>query len=117
MTTPFSKGRYEYDSNPSFYLPKNIFNEVEVHKPVYIIGSRGSGKTTLLKSLNWRERIKNNSLKRQLSDQPFQGLYIGTYVKLPKFQLRSFSRWLESEDKDRRGKIIGLYIESIFWKR
>ena len=34
MKSPFSKGRYEFDSDPSFYLPKKVFERVEKHKPV-----------------------------------------------------------------------------------
>lgn len=114
MNSPFSKGRYEYDSTPTFFLPKAFYSELEIDKPVYIVGSRGSGKTTLLKSLNWKERVYNDSLRVQLSDSPFKGLCIGTYVKLPKFQLGSFSKWLEDIDDDLHGKILSLYLELIF---
>lgn len=114
MNSPFSEGRFEYDAQHCFYLPKESFTELEQHKPAYLIGSRGSGKTTLLMSLNWKERLRNRTLLRQLSNDAFRGLYIGTYVKLPRIQLSSFEKWLEASEQDIHGMILGLYLDFIF---
>lgn len=114
MTSPFSEGRFEHGPKHCFYLHRESIEALERHKPIYLIGSRGSGKTTLLMSLNWEERLNNETLRRQFENQPFRGLYIGTYVKLPKIQFRSFERWLHAEEDDLHGLLVGRYCDLVF---
>ncbi|MCH8043056.1 MAG: hypothetical protein IID44_04995 [Planctomycetes bacterium] len=114
MTSPFADDRFEIDAEHYFYLPRDCLLDLERHKPLYLIGSRGSGKTTLLMSLNSHERINNSTLLRQLGNDPFRGLIIGTYVKLPKIQLGSFNNWLVDVDDDIHGILLGLYFDLVF---
>ena len=114
MKSPFSEGRFEHDEKHLYYLPQPFFAELENPKPTFLVGARGSGKTTLLKALNWQQRLQNTTLRRQLQDQPFRGLFIGTYVKLPKIQLGTFDDWLTTLDGGRHGQLLGLYFDLIF---
>lgn len=114
MTSPFSEGRFEYDKNHLYYLPGTVFSEMERPKPTFIVGARGSGKTTLLKALNWQQRLECRTLRRQLGNQPFRGLFVGTYVKLPKIQLGTFDAWLSDLDDVRHGQLLGFYLDLVF---
>ena len=114
MKSPFSDGRFEHDQKHLFYLPEPIFADLEQPKPTFLIGARGSGKTTLLRALNWQQRIQNPTLRRQLGDKPFRGMFIGTYVKLPKIQLSAFDAWLSDSDDVQHGQLLGFYIDLVF---
>lgn len=97
MMQPFSQSRWEQEGRHLFYLPEEPFARLEEPKPTYLIGTRGTGKTTLLKALNWRERLANRSLQRQLeavsgSSDYFARRYVGVYFKLPRTHLTSFER-------------------------
>ena len=81
--------------------------------PSYLIGTRGTGKTTLLKALNWKERITNDSLKRQLPADAFAQHYVGVYLKLPEIQLGAFAARLSKETDALRTLIPSLYIDVI----
>src|SRR5262245_15653304 len=110
MNSPFSEGRFEYEAKHLYYLPSSCFPQLELPRPTYLIGSRGSGKTTLMKALHWQERLDNDTLLRQLNDDPFRGHFIGSYVKLPKIQLNTFDAWLHASDEPTYGLLFGLYI-------
>lgn len=112
MTSPFSQNRFEFGGKHTYFLPRPFFSQLEEAKPAYLIGTRGSGKTTLLKALNWKERLENDTLRRHLDNSPFAARYIGTYVKLPTIQLRSFEEWL-SPNETLYGKVVALYLDLI----
>lgn len=114
MNSPFAEGRFEHDATHLYYLPQHLFSALEQPKPTFLIGTRGSGKTTLLKALNWKERQTNSTLLRQLGNDAYRGLFIGTYVKLPKIQLTTFDFWLREADEDRHGQIVGFYLDLIY---
>lgn len=98
--SPFSLNRFEYESRHLYYLQKELFERLEVPKPIYLIGSRGTGKTTLLKALNWEERQGNQSLKDQFSTDTTQRKYIGIYLKLPEIQFGLLRRWLSNQEHE-----------------
>jgi hypothetical protein len=114
MKSPFAEGRFEHDEKHLYHLPQPFFSDLERAKPTFLIGARGSGKTTLLKALNWHQRLSNVTLNRQLGGDPFRGMFIGTYVKLPKIQLGLFQDWLGSLDDARHGQLLGAYFDLIF---
>jgi len=100
---PFSQARWEHDSEHLFFLPRGQFLWLEQAKPTYLVGTRGTGKTTLLKALNWKERLENRSLQRQLrelseSTDLFSAHCVGVYFKLPRVQLDLFDQFLGEED-------------------
>ena len=113
MKSPFAKGRFEHEASQIYFLPTEIIPHLEEFKSTYIVGSRGSGKTTLLKSLSWNERIQNETLLAQLDGNPFRGAFIGTYVQLPKIQVRSIDVWLQDEDDQNYGEMFALYLDLI----
>lgn len=98
--SPFSLNRFEYESGHLYYLQKELFERLEIPKPIYLVGSRGTGKTTLLKALNWEERQNNQSLKNQFAPNPTDGKYIGIYLKLPEIQFGLLRRWLSNHESD-----------------
>lgn len=113
MKSPFAKGRFEHEASQIYFLPSELVPKLEEFKSTYIVGSRGSGKTTLLKSLSWNERIQNQTLLAQLDGDPFRGAFIGSYVQLPKIQVRSIDVWLRDEDDQNYGEIFALYLDLI----
>jgi hypothetical protein len=102
---PFNQARVDYEGTLLYHLPP-VLHRMEQPKPVYLIGTRGTGKTTLLKALEWRERLHNESLQRQLKLRGdagrFDERYVGVYFKLPKAQTYLIDRLLplglESDD-------------------
>ncbi len=115
---PFSQARQEHEARRSYFLP-DTFADVEINRPIYLIGSRGTGKTTFLKALTWSERLENASLQRELltrDGQLFSGRYIGVYMKLPKSQMYVFDRWIEDSDRDVQlySDFVGLHL-SLSW--
>lgn len=98
--SPFSLNRFEYESRHLYYLQKELFERLEIPKPIYLVGSRGTGKTTLLKALNWEERQNNPSLKNQFAPDTTYGKYIGIYLKLPEIQFGLLRRWLCNHESD-----------------
>ena len=112
--TPFTTSRFEYESRHVYYLPKELFSQLEDAKPGYLIGSRGTGKTTLLKALNWDERLHNSTLRRQLEGNVFGARYVGVYVKAPEYQLEEFDIWLENESPQTHGSIIGFFFDLVW---
>ena len=106
--------RFEYEARHVYYLPQDVFIELEDAKPTYLIGSRGTGKTTLLKALSWDERLENDSLKKQLKEDPFRKRYIGVYLKAPEIQLEGFDSWLKAESDEIYGCILGYFFD-LLW--
>lgn len=111
ILSPFATSRFEYESRHVYYLPHEVFEELEDPKPTYLIGCRGTGKTTLLKALNWDERLENISLRKQLREKPFIKKYIGVYLKAPEFQLEEFDKWLENESEATYGAFLAYFID------
>lgn len=114
MRPPFSQARWEHDSEHLFYLPREQFLWLQEAKPTYLVGTRGTGKTTLLKALNWRERLTNRSLQRQLrelsdSSDLFSAHCVGVYFKLPRVQLDLFDQLL-GEDDPLYTNAVSLYL-------
>lgn len=108
---PFLQDRFEHERSHLYYLPQVLAQRVEQPKPAYLIGSRGTGKTTLLMSLNWHERLNNKWLKDQVGKDSFASNYLGVYLKLPEYKLGAIDLWLASENDDRHGLIIAVYID------
>lgn len=98
--SPFSLYRFEYESRHLYYLQKDLFERLEVPKPICLVGSRGTGKTTLLKALNWEERRDNQSLRKQIATDPIHSKYVGIYLKLPEIQFDVLRRWLHKQEND-----------------
>ncbi len=115
IVSPFQTTRFEYaaEGQHQYFLPRALVDVLEPPKPVYIIGTRGTGKTTLLKALNWKERLNNISLCRQLGNDSFAKRYIGVYLKLPAIQLSAFDTRLAKESRELRSLIVSLYLDII----
>lgn len=109
--SPFASKRYEYSGNHVYYIPPDVFRQLEQPIPTYLIGTRGTGKTTLLKALSWNERLYNRSLQAQLKRRPFDGQNLGVYFKLPNVQLSLIERWLSDEPDDLYGTIVSFYLD------
>lgn len=114
LASPFTTSRFEYESRHVYYLPSELFLQLEEAKPVYLIGSRGTGKTTLLKALNWDERLHNSTLKRQLDGNAFGARYIGVYLKAPEYQFEEFDAWLGDASRQTHGSIIGFFFDLVW---
>jgi hypothetical protein len=110
---PFQHIRYEYEQRHIYYLPPNVMLKLDAAKPAYLFGTRGTGKTTLLKALEWKERLFNKSLHRQLGQDVFAARYIGAYLKLPLFLLQTLEEKLPTLFPTGYAVIIGLYIDLI----
>lgn len=112
-TNPFSRGRYEHIPTTLYYLPDGLIQKLEDSKPSYVIGSRGSGKTTLLKALNWRERLENKWLARELGGEHFRGRFIASYTKLPLVQVNAFQSWLVDANDIQHDLLFGTYLDLV----
>lgn len=110
---PFTRGRFEYIPTHLYYLPDGVIQKLEDSKPSYVIGSRGSGKTTLLKALNWKERLENEWLGKELGGDYFRGHFVATYTKLPLVQINAFKRWLKEADDVQHDALFGTYFDLI----
>lgn len=111
--SPFSLNRFEYESRHLYYLQKELFERLEIPKPIYLVGSRGTGKTTLLKALNWEERQDNQSLKDQFSTDAGDRKYIGIYLKLPEIQFGLLHRWLSKQESE-YAAIFAFFLDLIW---
>ena len=109
--SPFTSSRFEYEERHVYYLPSEVFAELESPKPTFLIGTRGSGKTTLLKALTWRERIENQSLIRQLAEDPFHHRYIAVYIKAPEYKLGEMNKWLKECSSELHGNIVAYFLD------
>lgn len=109
--SPFTSSRFEYEPRHLYYLPQHLFARLEEARPTFLVGSRGTGKTTLLQALNWKERLHNDSLRTQLSEDPFSKRYIGVYIKLPEIQLEAMDKWLEDTRPAIRHNIVSLFLD------
>lgn len=110
--SPFSDTRFEYEIRHLYYLQQDLYATLERTKPCFLIGSRGTGKTTLLRSLSWRERLNNESLKKQLGKSVFKD-FIAVYVKLPDVQLDAIAGWLVKSAEIPKRAIYSRYLELI----
>lgn len=111
--SPFSQNRYEYEEQHFYFLPDGLFSLLETPTPTYLIGTRGTGKTTLLQSLNWRERIANESLRAAVGENPFGNYCVGVYVKLPRTQINLIDRWLRESEDEVYAVVLGTYLDLI----
>ena len=113
MKSPFATARFEHEGTHLYYLPTDLLKPLEEERPVYLVGGRGTGKTTLLKALNWEERLKNQSLMKQLPRDPFENRYIGLYMKLPRLQLGDISEWLAlcAARGPLKASVMALYLD------
>ena len=109
--SPFMLDRFEYEQEHLYFLQDDVYRELERTKPLYLIGSRGTGKTTLLKALDWRERLRNHSLRSRLGDNPLSGKFLGVYLKLPEIQLGMIDHWLSEQPERNRADIVALYLD------
>ena len=124
VSSPFSSNRYEYEREHVYYLDAELLHSVLGHepKPVYLIGARGTGKTTLLMSLEWRERMTNNSLRSQLGSDPFHsssGEMLGVYLKLPAIQLQSIEGWITTATDDQvlQAAVVSTYLDLVWLEK
>lgn len=113
--SPFSLNRFEheYEGKHLYFLPPSFFPRLEIQKPVYLVGSRGTGKTTLLHGLNWKERATNESLQKEIGEEPLACRYIGVYFYAPDFQAKLLDGWLEKTSESVKAQIFGMYFELI----
>lgn len=111
VTSPFASARYELEGEHLFYLPEDLKRQLTKPVPMYLIGSRGTGKTTLLRYLDWKERLQNEGLKKQLDGNAFESGIIGTYLRLPLIQLSLLDRWLSGTEKEDYGAVFSTYLE------
>lgn len=94
IKSPFQSQKWEYsDTEPIIWIPSK-FHELEEQKNIYLSGIRGCGKTTLLMSLEWKLRIKNQSIQDQLEGHhPLSKKYIGLYLSSPDIIGDVFNDW------------------------
>jgi hypothetical protein len=111
--SPFSQQRYELETRHVYFLPPTLLGRLEAPRPTYLVGTRGTGKTTLLKAMSAKERLHNESLRRQLGGRPFETRYVGVYFKLPDTQMRALDGWLNSVDDDVYEGLMALYLDTI----
>jgi hypothetical protein len=110
--SPFAQSRFEFDGNHLYYLPRHLLRLLEAQRPIFLVGTRGTGKTTLLQALNWEERLRNSSLKRQLPRQlPFLSRYVGVYLKLPRIQMGLLADRLAESDVAFKASVTAIYID------
>jgi energy-coupling factor transporter ATP-binding protein EcfA2 len=114
--SPFSTGKWEYESTRHFYhLDSHEYRTlVSMEKHVFVIGHRGTGKTTLLKAIDWRERLADKNLQVALNGEPFRDGIIGCYVGLKNLSLPLFDLWLEGSDPPTKHLVLSAYIRSIW---
>jgi hypothetical protein len=119
--SPFSSIRFEYEREHIYFLDPEVIAAVlgDDPTPVYLVGPRGTGKTTILMSLEWRERLTNESLKKQLPGSVFssgRGKMLGVYLKLPEFQLQVIERWVSSQSLEVEYKaiVVSTYLDLIW---
>jgi hypothetical protein len=110
--SPFADTRFEHEIRHLYYLQDDLYAALQHTKPCYLIGSRGTGKTTLLRSLSWRERSTNESLKRKLGQHTFSD-FIAVYIKIPEVQIDGISDWLKRAEPSIRRAIYSRYLELI----
>lgn len=115
--SPFAQDRWEYDQEHLFYLEPDLFQVLQRAKPTYLLGSRGTGKTTLLRSLDWRSRLNNESLKPYLDGFPFNGPdgpFVGVYIRLPDIQLNALDQWLGDTEADVNHQLTAAYLDLVW---
>ncbi len=112
--SPFTLDRFEHERVHLYHLPEDIFSQLKLIKPIYLIGSRGTGKTTLLNSLNWKERLYNENLKFALNEDLFESGLIGIYLKISNSYISSLDGWIPSKKEELKKIITGLYID-LLW--
>ena len=110
----FSPSRFEFEQYHMYFLPKETIQQLEVPKPIYLVGTRGTGKTTLLKALNWEQRCNNSILRNQIEGHPFAKKYIGVYFKAPSFQLGDLDAWLLNQTDLLAGSLFGFFVDLIW---
>jgi hypothetical protein len=111
LRTPFAPDRYEYEPTHLYYIPAQLFRDLEEPRQLFIIGSRGTGKTTLLQALYWEERISNASLRAALGGPPFGSRYLGVYLKVPTVLAVGFSRWCAALPEDVAALLFALLLD------
>jgi hypothetical protein len=77
---PFLPTRFEYESSPLIWRSPHAL-ELEKQQSYFLKGTRGSGKTSILKSINWKERISNYTLRDQIDQNQWNCLAV--YFRLP----------------------------------
>jgi energy-coupling factor transporter ATP-binding protein EcfA2 len=86
VLNPFRPTKYEFARQRRQVLwlsPQAVALQGE--QSFYIYGPRGSGKTSLLRSLNWKERAENETLRPQLSSAQQKTEFIAVYMCLPNY--------------------------------
>ncbi|MBV9293727.1 MAG: hypothetical protein JO222_14900, partial [Frankiales bacterium] len=112
--SPFSPMRHEQAGEHVYYLPRNVLQQFDSDRNIYLVGARGTGKTTLLKAMDWRERLSNQSLQAQLNGKPFATKEIGTYIKLPHVQFALLDRWLRHMDDVAYADYLSYYLDLVW---
>lgn len=109
--SPFSDNRFEHEIR-HLYVVKllSFYHRLEELKPTVLVGARGTGKTTLLRSLSWRERISNPSLRQQLGSRRANN-FIGIYIKIPEVHVVGLIEWLQSGSQATKQTIYSRYLE------
>lgn len=116
-SSPFTANRFEFQDNNVYFLESSVLAKIRAPKPIYIVGGRGTGKTTLLKSLSYRERIRNDSLRQQVGDDPLADGVLGLYLKVPDIQFQLLDDWASSEGASYAGlvhQLSSLYLD-MYW--
>ena len=109
----FSRSRFEYEGDHLYYLEDSKVHLLENHTAIVIHGSRGTGKTTLLNALNWKEQLSNRSLQESVGPKKYTNQYLGVYLKLPKINIGSFSKW-QSSDEIIYAQLFALYLDLVW---
>lgn len=111
--SPFALSRFEYGHTHLYYLPADVFQQLEGEKPIYLIGSRGTGKTTLLTALSWREQVTNPNLKKQLKQSGVRG-YVGVYLRMPSSMVGSLEASLKFGSEALHALVFAYYVD-LLW--
>lgn len=114
VDSPYGDSRFEFSANNVFYLPEHLLSDLRQPLPTRVIGTRGSGKTTLLRSLHWRDRVENESLRAALSGSPFSDRIVGVYSRAPRTKLQSLDRALRDAPDDVYASVTATYLE-LMW--
>lgn len=109
----FEPRRFELQGSHLFFISPKLDGQLHTEKPIFLVGLRGSGKTTLLFSLNWSQRLRNDSYRKQLESEHGSAFYdrvIGVYTKLPESKVSAIGNWLGEFDET-KARLFGLYID------
>lgn len=112
---PFRPTRFEFEKRRALIVRTEASKTLESRDNFYVSGNRGSGKTLLFKSIEWRERRYNTSLKDQINEPDD---FIAVYCRLPDHMGTAFGNveWQKEFPKSAEPVIVEHYYFSLFFE-